>query len=184
MARNNTVGCHRCRSLLGTVVVMKENQFPQKASEAVTLAAGPKPRGRFPHARRAGDYLFVSGTSARNADGTFAGAEVDPAGTATLDIRVQTKAVLENIARILEACGSSLSEVVDITTFLVSMNDFGGYNEVYGKYFDETGPARTTVAVHQLPHPLLLIEIKATAFSPTTNESITNTARPADEGTP
>jgi 2-aminomuconate deaminase len=59
-----------------------------------------------------------------------------------------------------------LSNVVEITTFLVNMNDFGGYNEVYGEYFDETGPTRTTVAVHQLPHPLLTIEIKAIAYAP------------------
>ena len=57
-------------------------------------------------------------------------------------------------------------DLVEVTTFLVNMNDFGGYNEVYGEYFDYDGPARTTVAVHQLPHPHLLIEIKAIAHSP------------------
>jgi 2-aminomuconate deaminase len=146
---------------------MSEHELPSGGSVgAVTLAGAAKPRGRFPHARRAGDYVFVSGTSSRKPDGTFAGAEVDAAGTTSLDIRAQTKAVLENVTRILEAAGSSLSDVVDITAFLVNMNDFGGYNEVYGQYFDESGPARTTVAVHQLPHPLLLIEIKATAYAP------------------
>jgi 2-aminomuconate deaminase len=147
--------------------LMSEHEFPDTVSSgAVTLAGAAKPRGRFPHARRAGDYVFVSGTSSRKPDGSFAGAQVDAAGTTTLDIRVQTKSVIDNIARILEAAGSSLADVVDLTTFLVNMNDFGGYNEVYGQYFDETGPARTTVAVHQLPHPLLLIEIKATAYVP------------------
>jgi 2-aminomuconate deaminase len=125
-----------------------------------------KPRGRFPHIVRAGDYLFVSGTSSRLPDNTFVGASADNSGTATVDIRQQTRAVIENIRDILRTEGADLSNVVEVTTFLVSMNDFGGYNEVYGEYFDESGPARTTVAVHQLPHPLLTIEIKAIAYAP------------------
>jgi 2-aminomuconate deaminase len=116
--------------------------------------------------KRAGDLLFVSGTSARRPDNTIVGAAVDDLGTTDLDIRAQTRAVLENIAAILRTEGAGLRDIVDVTTFLVSMNDFKGYNEVYGEYFDETGPARTTVAVHQLPHPHLLIEMKATAYSP------------------
>jgi 2-aminomuconate deaminase len=83
-----------------------------------------------------------------------------------VDIRQQTRAVIENIRDILQTEGADLSNVVEVTTFLVNMNDFGGYNEVYGEYFDEAGPARTTVAVHQLPHPLLTIEIKAIAYAP------------------
>ncbi|ONU32364.1 RidA family protein, partial [Burkholderia cenocepacia] len=59
-----------------------------------------------------------------------------------------------------------LSNLVEISAFLVNMSDFGGYNEVYAEYFDESGPARTTVAVHQLPHPHLLIEMKAVAYVP------------------
>jgi 2-aminomuconate deaminase len=125
-----------------------------------------KPRGRFPHIVRAGDFLFVSGTSSRRPDNTFVGASADGFGTATVDIREQTRAVIENIRDILRVEGADLSNVVEITTFLVNMNDFGGYNEVYAEYFDETGPARTTVAVHQLPHPLLTIEIKAVAYAP------------------
>jgi 2-aminomuconate deaminase len=126
----------------------------------------PVPRGRFPHLKRVGDLLFVSGTSARRPDNTVAGAAADPLGTTDLDIRAQTRAVIENIAAILRTEGAGLADVVDITTFLVSMNDFKGYNEVYGEYFDESGPARTTVAVHQLPHPHLLIEMKAVAYAP------------------
>ena len=87
-------------------------------------------------------------------------------GTTTLDIRVQTRAVIENIAAILAAFDASLADVVEITSFLVNMNDFAGYNQVYGEFFDFDGPARTTVAVHQLPHPHLLIEIKAVAYRP------------------
>jgi 2-aminomuconate deaminase len=125
-----------------------------------------KPRGRFPHVRRAGDFLFVSGTSSREADNTFAGATADETGTTTLDIAVQTRAVIENIRDILASEGAQLSDLVDVTSFLVNMNDFGEYNRVYGEYFDYSGPARTTVAVHQLPHPHLLIEMKGTAFLP------------------
>ena len=124
------------------------------------------PRGRFPHIVRAGDFLFVSGTSSRRPDNTFAGASADGFGTATVDIREQTRAVIENIRDILSTEGADLTNVVEITAFLVNMNDFGGYNEVYAEYFDETGPTRTTVAVHQLPHPLLTIEIKAIAYAP------------------
>ncbi|MCP3710710.1 RidA family protein [Paraburkholderia sp. CNPSo 3274] len=124
------------------------------------------PRGRFPHIVRAGDFLFVSGTSSRRPDNTFVGASADGFGTATVDIREQTRAVIENIRGILRTEGADLSNVVEITAFLVNMNDFGGYNEVYAEYFDETGPTRTTVAVHQLPHPLLTIEIKAIAYAP------------------
>ena len=71
-----------------------------------------------------------------------------------LDIRAQTRAVIENLTAILAAVGASLADVVEVTTFLVDMDDFAGYNEVYAEYFTaDTGPARTTVAVHQLPAP-------------------------------
>jgi 2-aminomuconate deaminase len=124
------------------------------------------PRGAYPHLRAAGDFVFVSGTSARRPDNSIAGAQaVDEMGTRRLDIVAQTRAVLENIRSILATVDLSLADVVDVTTFLVNMNDFGGYNQVYGEFFDRsTGPARTTVAVHQLPHPDLLIEIKVTAL--------------------
>jgi 2-aminomuconate deaminase len=125
-----------------------------------------RPRGRFPHIRRAGDFLFVSGTSSRRPDNSFAGVEVDELGTTRLDIRAQTRAVIENISDILASEGAALADCVEITTFLVDMNDFAGYNEVWAEYFDEAGPTRTTVAVHQLPHPHLRIEMKAVAYSP------------------
>lgn len=130
------------------------------------IAGKATPRGKYPHIRRAGDFLFVSGTSSRRADNTIAGAEVDGLGTTRLDIREQTRAVIENIRDILGSAGATLKDVVELSSFLVNMNDFAGYNEVYGEYFDYDGPARTTVAVHQLPHPHLLIEIKAVAYKP------------------
>ena len=125
-----------------------------------------QPRGKYPHVKRAGDFLIVSGTSARRADNTIAGAETDSIGTTRLDIRVQTRAVIENIRDILRTQKAELDDVIEVTSYLVNMNDFAGYNEVYGEYFGYDGPARTTVAVHQLPHPHLLIEIRALAYKP------------------
>ncbi len=131
--------------------------------ESVTVAGKATPRGRFPHVKVVGDLVFVSGTSSRRPDNTFEGVAVDALGVTDLDIRAQTRAVIENIGDILAAVGAGLEDVVSVTSYLVSMNDFGGYNEVYGEYFDEHGPVRTTVAVHQLPHPHLLVEIQAIA---------------------
>ena len=124
------------------------------------------PRGAYPHVKRVGDFLFVSGTSARQSDNTIAGVKIiDEMGTKFLDAKEQTRAVLHAIDKNLKAVGASLKDVVDVTSFLVNMNDFAGYNEAYAEFFDkETGPARTTVAVHQLPHPDLVVEIKVLAY--------------------
>ena len=122
------------------------------------------PRGKFPHVKKVGDFIYVSGTSSRRPDNSFEGVEVDEFGTTNLDIKKQTKAVIENIRGILQEVGADLEDIVDVSSFLVNMNDFGGYNEVYAEYFDYNGPTRTTVAVHQLPHPHLLIEIKVVAY--------------------
>jgi 2-aminomuconate deaminase len=135
-------------------------------SESRVVAGKATPRGRFPHVKVVGDLVFVSGTSSRTPDNRIVGAAADEFGTVDLDIRAQTTAVIENIRDILRSVGAELGDVVQVTTFLVSMNDFGGYNEVYARFFDETGPTRTTVAVHQLPHPHLLIEIQAIACLP------------------
>jgi 2-aminomuconate deaminase len=135
-------------------------------TESKVVDGKATPRGKYPHVKRAGDFLLVSGTSARRADNSIVGAEVDSLGTTRLDIRVQTRAVIENIRDILQSAGAQLRDVVEISTYLVSMNDFAGYNEVYGGFFGYDGPARTTVAVHQLPHPHLLIEIRAMAYKP------------------
>jgi len=138
--------------------------------ESKVLKGKATPRGRYPHVKRAGDFLFVSGTSARRADNTIVGADVDEFGTTRLDIRVQTNAVLENVRDILQSVGAGFENIVEMTAYLVNMNDFAGYNEVYAKFFDYDGPARTTVAVHQLPHPHLLIEIRAMAYKPERNK--------------
>ena len=124
------------------------------------------PRGAYPHVKVVGDFIFVSGTSSRRPDNSIAGVDViDDMGTKHLNIETQTREVLQNIDKNLQKVGASLRDVVDVSTFLVNMNDFAGYNKAYAEFFDvETGPTRTTVAVHQLPHPDLVVEIKVTAY--------------------
>jgi 2-aminomuconate deaminase len=137
-----------------------KNEVPASAGTKVT------PRGAYPHVKVVGDFIFVSGTSSRRADNTIAGVElIDEMNTKKLDIEVQTREVLKNIDKNLQTVGASLKDVVDVTTFLVNMNDFAGYNKAYAEFFEKaTGPTRTTVAVHQLPHPDLLVEIKVMAY--------------------
>lgn len=134
--------------------------------QTATVPGKARPLGAYPHVKVAGGLAFVSGTSSRRPDGTIAGAETGEDGTVRLDVRVQTRAVIENLADVLGAVGAGLTDLVMVTTFLVDMADFAGYNEVYGEYFDETGPARTTVAVRQLPHPHLAVEMQAIAVLP------------------
>lgn len=138
---------------------------------ARVVAGKAVPRGAFPHVKVAGGFVFVSGTSSRRPDNTFAGVEVDGFGTTNLDIRVQTRAVIENVRDLLRSVGADLTDLVQVTTYLVNMNDFGGYNEAWAEFFDASGPTRTTVAVHQLPHPHLLIEIQAVALLPSGGQS-------------
>ena len=124
------------------------------------------PRGAYPHVKIVGDFIFVSGTSSRRSDNTIAGVVlIDEMNTKKLDVEIQTREVLKNIDKTLQTVGASINDVVDVTSFLVNMNDFAGYNKAYGEFFEkETGPTRTTVAVHQLPHPDLVVEIKVTAY--------------------
>lgn len=125
-----------------------------------------EPLGAYPHIKRVGDFIYVSGTSSRRVDNSYDGVEIVD-GVKALNIKIQTRAVLENIIDILKEENASLKDVIDITTFLINMDDFKGYNEIYGSFFNgENGPTRTTVAVHQLPHPDLLIEIKVIAYKP------------------
>ncbi len=145
---------------------MTEKAMSKSDVSSAVVEGRAQPRGKFPHVKRAGDFLFVSGTSSRRTDNSFVGAEVDAMGVLDADIRAQTRAVIENIKAILESAGAGLKDLVELSTYLVDMGDFKGYNEVYAEYFDYDGPTRTTVAVHQLPHPMLRIEIKAVAYKP------------------
>ena len=141
---------------------MKLNEM--EANVVPSLAA---PSGNYPHFKRAGDFTYVSGISSRRPDRSFEGASIDSSGLLTLDIRVQTRAVLRNIETILASAGLRLDDLVQVTCYLVNMSDFPGYNEAYAEFFSHAGPTRTTVAVHQLPHPHILIEISGVAFKAT-----------------
>ncbi|MBL8671077.1 MAG: RidA family protein [Alphaproteobacteria bacterium] len=125
-----------------------------------------KPLGAYSHVRRAGDFVFVSGTSARQADNAIRGATVDASGRAAFDVAEQTRGTIENIRDYLAAEGASLADVVDVTSYLVDMADFAAYNRAYAEYFASSAPTRTTVAVHQLPHHHMRVEIKVVAWKP------------------
>jgi 2-aminomuconate deaminase len=118
---------------------------------------------QYARARRAGNLLFLAGVSARQPDNSVTGASRGSTGALEIDIRAQTEACIENLRAALEAEGLRLADVVDVTAFLVSMADYGGFNETWNQFFGAPGPTRTTVAVHQLPDPELAIELKAIA---------------------
>ncbi len=130
---------------------------------------------RYPHGRVVGDLVFVSGISSRRPDNTHEGVTVHADGRVDKDIRAQTRAVLGNLGVILADAGCTLADVVDMGVFLVDMKDYAGMNEVWNEHFPDArlAPARTTVAVHQLPHPNLLIEMKAVALCPATKKTPT-----------
>lgn len=134
---------------------------------AVRSAGAPEPVGAYPHARRVGDLLFVSGMGPRQ-PGTNAipGGPIRDAAGAPLpyDVAAQTRAVIENVRRVLQDAGSRLEDVVDVTVFLVDMDrDFRAFNEVYADHFADIAPTRTTVAVRALPTPIA-VELKCIAW--------------------
>ena len=136
---------------------MAEQMISQKA---------PEPVGSYPHARRVGDLLFLSGVGPRKKNskeipGVTLG---ENAEVIKYDVKVQTHAVIENIRLVLEDSGLSLDHLVDVQCFLTDMkNDFKDFNSVYAEYFSvESGPCRTTVEVGALPTPIA-VEFKAVA---------------------
>lgn len=144
-------------------------RVPMMTMTSKVVAGKAAPLGSFPHVKRAGDYIYLSGISSRRADNTFAGVAADERGAIQLDIKAQTRAVIRNVLDILRSVGAGAGDLVDVTAFLVDMNDFSAYNTVYAEFFNAEGPTRTTVAVRQLPHPHLLIEMKAIAYKPGNN---------------
>ena len=143
---------------------MSASNSSSGAGTAFRFEDRPGAYAHYPHARRVGDLLFISGMSCRQPDNSHAGVIVHDNGSFEADIEAQTEALLHNLKIVVERCGGSINRLVDLTTFLVSMDDFPGYNSVYNRWFDaDTGPARTTVGVQQLPHPHLLIEMKVIA---------------------
>jgi len=139
---------------------------PTEAEGSINTDAAPKPVGAYPHARKVGDLLYLSGVGPRQP-----GTNEIPGGPIhdgdgnpnNYDIKAQTHAVINNISRILEEAGSSLDKVLDVTSFLVDMDrDFQGYNEVWADTLGKFGPARTTLAIRALPTPIA-VEMKVIA---------------------
>lgn len=128
----------------------------------------PEPVGAYPHAKRIGDWLFLSGVGPRER-GTSAipGVTRDAAGRVVAhDIVAQCRSVFQNVRTILEDAGASWNDIVDVTVFLTDMSDFATYNRIYAEHFAGPGkpnPTRTTVAVTALPTPIA-IELKVIAF--------------------
>ena len=139
---------------------------PTNAEGSVNTNAAPKPVGAYPHARRVGDLLYLSGVGPRQ-PGTNAipGGPIHDGDGKSLDydIKAQTQAVIDNISRILEEAGSSINNVLDVTSFLIDMDrDFKGYNEVWAETLGKVGPTRTTLAIRALPTPIA-VEMKVIA---------------------
>ena len=139
---------------------------PTKAEGSVNTDSAPKPVGAYPHARKVGDLLYLSGVGPRQ-PGTneIPGGPIhDQQGNPlNYDIKAQTQAVVDNISRILEEAGSSIDKVLDVTSFLVDMDrDFQGYNEVWAETLGKVGPTRTTLAIRALPTPIA-VEMKVIA---------------------
>ncbi|GAB4251528.1 MAG: RidA family protein [Vicingaceae bacterium] len=138
-------------------------------SEKINASNAPKPMGLYPHARRVGNLLFLSGVGPRVAgsgseEANIPGLKYDKNGNyETFDFEAQCRSVFENVKNILQEAGSDWNKIVDVTTFLVDMKrDFKTYNRIYAEYFKDNQPCRTTVEVNALPSPIA-IELKCIA---------------------
>ena len=135
------------------------------SSEKINSSKAPEPVGLYPHARKVGNLLFLSGVGPRE-KGTkkIPGVELDENGEIiSYDIETQCRSVFQNVRYILEDAGSSWDKIVDVTVFLTNMkDDFKIYNRIYAEYFAENQPCRTTVEINCLPTPIA-IELKVIA---------------------
>ncbi len=135
------------------------------AEDRINSSKAPEPVGAYPHARRVGNLLFLSGVGPRER-GTkkIPGVELDEKGNiVSYDIEVQCKNVFQNIKYILEDAGSSWDNIVDVQVFLTNMkDDFATYNRVYAEWFKDNQPCRTTIEINCLPTPIA-IELKVIA---------------------
>lgn len=125
----------------------------------------PEPVGAYPHAKRVGNLLFLSGLGPRVKGGKqIPGVEMDEHGAILdYDIAIQCHAVFQNVKTVLEAAGAKWEDLVDVTVFLTNMeDDFITFNKIYAEYFGEVRPCRTTVEVNALPTPIA-IELKCIA---------------------
>lgn len=138
-------------------------------SDKYSTDEAPKPVGLYPHARKAGNLLFLSGVGPRTAgtdkhDSVVPGLKLDHNGNfEAFDFEAQCHSVFQNVKKILETSGSSWDQLIDVTVFLVNMKrDFKTFNRIYAEYFKENQPCRTTVEVNSLPTPIA-IELKCVA---------------------
>jgi 2-aminophenol/2-amino-5-chlorophenol 1,6-dioxygenase alpha subunit len=149
----------------GVAAVVSKADAHASESSAVRTDRAPAPVGPYPHARRVGDFLFLSGIGPRAPKtGEIPGLERDAGGNIVgHDIEVQTRACIENVKAILEDAGSSLEKVLDVSVYLTDMKgDFERFNRVYAEYFGTIQPTRTTVGVDSLPTPIS-VELKVIA---------------------
>ena len=136
-----------------------------KDRDVIVSQGAPEPVGPYPHARRVGNLLFLSGVGPRTrGKETIPGVQLDAGGNVvSYDLEVQCRATFENVRLILEEAGSRWENLVDVTVFLTNLaRDFATYNRIYSEYFRENQPARTTVEVGALPTPIA-IELKCVA---------------------
>ena len=134
-------------------------------NKSFNSSRAPEPVGPYPHAKRIGNLLFLSGVGPRKkGDKNIPGVTLSENGEIQdYDIEVQCKAVFDNVRFILEDAGSSWSNLMDITVFLTNINeDFATFNRIYKDYFSDVQPCRTTVEVTALPTPIA-IELKCIA---------------------
>lgn len=134
-------------------------------NEKINSSTAPKPVGLYPHARRVGNLLFLSGVGPRKRDTSeIPGVTLDEKGKiVSYDIAAQCHSVFENVRTIVEDAGSDWSQIVDVTVFLTNMeDDFKTYNQIYAEYFADNQPCRTTVQITALPTPIA-IELKCIA---------------------
>jgi 2-aminomuconate deaminase len=141
-------------------------------STKINSTSAPKPVGLYPHARKVGNLLFLSGVGPRTAgsdanDSGVPGLELDHNGNfKSFDFEAQVHSVFQNVRSVLEASGATWNDLVDVTVFLVDMKrDFHTFNRIYAEYFKENQPCRTTVAINSLPTPIA-IELKCIAVLP------------------
>ena len=137
-------------------------------SDRIDAPGAPKPVGAYPHARRVGNLLFLSGIGPRDPQTNgIPGLTQSAAGNfKTFDFAAQCHSVFANVRAVLEASGAKWEDLVDVTVFLTDMHrDFETYNAIYATYFKENQPCRTTVGIHSLPTPIA-IELKCMAVLP------------------
>lgn len=135
------------------------------SEEIINSSKAPEPVGLYPHARRVGDLLFLSGVGPRERGSKkIPGVELDADGNiVSYDIETQCRSVFQNVRYVLEDAGSSWDKIVDVTVFLTNMKvDFPTYNRIYAEYFKDNLPCRTTVEILSLPTPIA-IELKVIA---------------------